>query len=83
MQLDDFAANCPEKSFDSRGRPLIEGIDGIGCLVAGANYHFSDSSGPADVEHTLIEGRSAGDTSVPGGYPMIQAAADAWSENRS
>jgi hypothetical protein len=25
-QLDDFAADCPEKSFDSRGRPLIEGM---------------------------------------------------------
>ena len=83
VQLDDFAANCPEKSSDSRGRPLIGGIDRIGRLIAGANYHFSDSSGPADVEHTLIEGRSADDTSVPGGYPMIQAAADAWLENRS
>jgi hypothetical protein len=50
VQLDDFAANCPEKSCDSRGRPLIEGM---GRLIAGANYHFSDSSGPADVEHTL------------------------------
>ena len=83
MQLDDFAANCPEKSSDSRGRSLVEGIDGIGRLIAGANYHFSDSSGPADVEYTLIEGRSAYDTSVPAAYPMIQAATDAWLENRS
>jgi hypothetical protein len=29
----------------------------MGRLIAGANYHFSDSFGPADVEHTLIEGR--------------------------
>jgi hypothetical protein len=62
---------------------FIKGIDGIGRLIAGANYHFSDSSGPADVEYTLIEGRSADDTSVPGGYSMIQAAAGAWLENRS
>ena len=55
----------------------------MGRLIAGADYHFSNSSGPADVEYTLIEGRSADDTSVPGGYPMIQAAADAWLENRS
>ena len=55
----------------------------MGRLVTGANCHFLEGSGPADVEHTLIEGRSADDTSVPGGYSMIQAAADAWLENRS
>jgi hypothetical protein len=27
VQLDGFAANCPEKSSDSRGRPLTEGTD--------------------------------------------------------
>jgi hypothetical protein len=48
--LDDFAANCLEKSPDSRGRPLIVGIDAIFRLIAGANYHFFDSSGPAERE---------------------------------
>jgi hypothetical protein len=32
---------------------FIEGIDGMGRLIAGANHHFSDSFGPADVEHTF------------------------------